>query len=226
MKQYLVIPVLAFTFAACSSAPKPLWDRDPVFLSKDALATDQAIPPPPEPKSKADVADFRELKSQQEHRTPKDCERASSEVQVSLETFFGPKYGPLTEAEVTKWNEFMTNVRIDTDYFVQRVKKHWKRPRPYIADSELTPCVKSEPTSAYPSGHAAIARVLAHVLAEIDPQRKAAFERRAEVVARDRVLGGVHHPTDIDAGEKLGDEVFALLQGNEHFKKDLAALPR
>jgi acid phosphatase (class A) len=229
MRQLLcfVGSILAFTLiSACASAPKPLWDRDPVFLSKDALAIGSALPPPPEPKSKADAADFQELEDLQGHRTMQDCERATSEVQVSLESFFGPKYGPLTESEVAKWNQFMTDVRIDTDYFVQRVKKQWKRPRPYVSDPQLTPCIRREQTSAYPSGHAAIARVLSRVLVEIDPKRKGAFEKRAEVVARDRVLGGVHHPSDIEAGEKLGDEVFALLQKNEHFRKDLAALPR
>jgi acid phosphatase (class A) len=52
-----------------------------------------------------------------------------------------------------------------------------------------------------------MSRILARVLSRIYPDRAAAFMQRADEIAKNRVLGGVHHPSDIEAGKKLGDLV-------------------
>src|SRR6185437_15315459 len=157
--------------------------QGPFFLSKSAFNLETMIPPPPAHGSAAEKADFSELKKFQDTRTQKDCERAAYEVQVSLEHLFGPKYGPLTEAEVQKLAPFFDKLRNDSDYFTQALKKKWARPRPYMTDSSVSPCVTREVTAAYPSGHAAITRVFADALSQWDPGRKTAFHARANRIA-------------------------------------------
>ncbi len=204
------------------------WEiRDPIYVSShlfDGSGADQALPPMPQHGSSEEKADFVTLFSYQKNRTPKDCERAAYEVRITLENEFGPKYGPLTEKEAKAWGPFFESVAYETDYFVQKVKKHFHRPRPYVTDPGIKPCIKIEKTGAYPSGHSAINRVFALVLDQLDPSRKRSFDARGNRIAEDRVLGGVHHPSDIEAGKKLGDEIFAELMKSDQFQKDLNAL--
>jgi acid phosphatase (class A) len=215
--------LLAVTLAPNSFA-KDSWEHDPVYLQKDAIDTSTLISPPPAKGSAEDKADVKKLLDYQTHRTKQECERASTEVFVNLESFYGPKYGPLTEGQVKKWNDLFKNIRIDTDYFVQKIKVLWKRPRPYQAHAELTPCIRLEKTASYPSGHSAISEVFSRVLQLLDPQEKQAIILRQHQIADDRVLGGVHHPTDIEAGKKIGDVIFEKLEKNPKFQSELKSL--
>jgi acid phosphatase (class A) len=196
---------------------------DPNYLSKTQFDSN-VLPPPPEHGSKLEKADFDKIFFYQKTRTPKDCERAEFEVSTSLDSLFGPKYGPLTEDEVKKLQVLFEKVRNDTDYFVQPLKRKWNRPRPYLTDAQVTPCIRRETTGAYPSGHAAISRAFARVLDLIHPRRKAAFEARANLIGEDRVMGGVHHPADIAAGRHLGDLVFDAMKKSPSFEADVRAL--
>ena len=44
--------------------------------------------------------------------------------------------------------------------------------------------------------------------------------------ALNRVIGGVHHPSDIAAGKDLGDAIYKALKQNSKFKTDLDTLRR
>jgi acid phosphatase (class A) len=204
------------------------WEvRDPVYLSPnflDGKSAGQTLPPAPAHGSVQEKADFDELLNLQKTRTPQECERAAYEIHISLENEFGPKYGPLTEKEVVAWSPLFEKLAYETDYFVMKEKKNFHRPRPYITEPKLHPCVKLESSDAYPSGHTTINRVFARALEVLDPSRRKAFEDRGNQIAHDRVLGGVHHPSDIEAGKILGDEIFAALMKSEKFKKDLNGL--
>jgi acid phosphatase (class A) len=90
------------------------------------------------------------------------------------------------------------------------VKTHYARPRPYDEDPRITPAVRREPSFAYPSGHAAWGMVVAGLLAELAPARREAILERGRQVGNDRVLGGVHHPSDVVAGQRLGETLVAL----------------
>jgi acid phosphatase (class A) len=59
------------------------------------------------------------------------------------------------------------------------------------------------------------------VLSKLDPSRKELFMKRADQIAADRVLAGVHHPSDIEAGKKLGDAEFAALEKSPKFEQAL-----
>jgi acid phosphatase (class A) len=219
-KQSVITYLTVFTLHAlgCATAMRP-WS--PVFLSKNELSAISLLSSPPSPGSIADRADFDRILLLQNSRTTEDCKRAGIEVRVSLDSFFGPPYGPLSKEEVLKWNPLFEKVRRDSGYFSHQAKDHWKRPRPYVADSRVHPCIDKEKSYAYPSGHATLSRTFARVLAEIDPARKNIFAARANQIAEDRVLGGVHHPSDIEAAKQLGDRVFDALQSKSDFLRDL-----
>ncbi|MFH1018576.1 MAG: hypothetical protein V1798_10420 [Pseudomonadota bacterium] len=197
---------------------------DPVWLGKSPVDIQHFLAPPPALGSPADRADLDRILRYQVSRTEKECERARSEVSSSLKTFFGPPYGPLTSEEVTKWAPFFEKIHEDESAVVRLMKARWNRPRPYEEDPKIAPCVPRAINRAYPSGHTTLARVFAKVLSRLKPEQAIAFEDRADQIAEDRILGGVHYPTDIQAGKRLGDEIARLLLSDAAFQKELAGL--
>lgn len=179
--------------------------------------------PPPAAGSKEDLADLAALKDWQLRRTPEDCARANAAGHAEFLQFFGdisPFPDPLPPAAAA----VLKHVKEDADWAVYGVKERFKRERPFLRDASLEPCLGRVGGKAYPSGHAAIARVFALLLSDLVPERRADFLARADQAALDRVIGGVHHPTDIEAGKLLADRIYKAIKKSRRFKKDLAVL--
>jgi acid phosphatase (class A) len=118
----------------------------------------------------------------------------------------------------------MLQVRNDADYFIQRLKIDFPRQRPFLYVPGLEPCVLKEVTGAYPSGHAAISRLQALILSRLYPERSQALFARARAIGQSRVLSGMHHPSDIRAGEELAEKLYGEFGKSESFQRALRAL--
>ncbi|MEM9227007.1 MAG: phosphatase PAP2 family protein, partial [Verrucomicrobiota bacterium] len=77
------------------------------------------------------------------------------------------------------------------------------RPRPYAANLQVQPCVPLEESTSYPSGHAFAGLCFALLLADIFPEQREALIERGMQIGYDRVVGGVHYPSDVLAGQRL-----------------------
>jgi acid phosphatase (class A) len=243
LNQILVLFATLLALAACGSlkqtqnpspatAPPQNSKKTPAlsgglyFLSEDAIPVASAINAPFPSGSVADRAELDQILQLQLSRTSDECRRANTEASVSLDTFFGPAYGPLTTAEVLAWSSFFDKIGSDANDFIKQEKALWHRERPYVEDTAIQPCVPlAGQLDSYPSGHAALSRVYADVLDVIDSRRKTQFDARAAQVAQDRVLGGVHHTSDIEAGKTLGDLIFKALETSDAFQREIRALP-
>jgi len=181
------------------------------------------FPAPPEPGSVRDRQDLKAVLDWQRRRTPKDCAKAQAAAHADFENFFGdisPFPSPLPEEA----SVIFRRIKTETDGAAADIKDKFKRKRPFLRDSALDPCLGRIGGLAYPSGHATISRLLALVLAELVPHRKAAYLKRADEAGLDRVVGGVHHPADIEAGKKLADRLFAAYMKSKKFREDLKTL--
>ncbi len=154
-----------------------------------------------------ETQDFETLLDYQESRTDEECALASHDEKATLKNLFVIPNGPLTKKEAFRLSPIVFKLYAEAGINIYIAKSVYKRPRPYIANPEIKPCISLENTYAYPSGHTTMARVLGRTLAHIYPERAEAFMKRADEVAASRILGGVHHPTDIVAGKKLGDVI-------------------
>ena len=190
----------------------------------DEQSMKELLPAPPQKGSLTDRRDYAEILGWQRLRTHAECAAAQREVEVSLAIFFGGDGGPLATAEVEKLNSFFWRLAGETNYVVQNTKKMWDRPRPYVADARVEPCVEKEKTKAYPSGHAAIARVFELTLHRLYPERTKAITKRARELSAHRVMVGMHHPTDVEAGELLGNKIFDRISTSKEFQGALATL--
>lgn len=224
MKTILFLVALAATQVGIASKdvvvhPAP---KEPRFLSAGWYPTLKAqVGAPPKANSPEQKKDEEALRNYQATRSTEDCQRAQSEVFVSLENFFGKPRGPLESATVKPLSDFFEQIRNDGDYFVQKLKKEFPRKRPFLYVKGIEPCVPKEVTDAYPSGHAVLSRLYALVLTDFFPEQKAAIEKRADQIAEDRILAGMHHPSDIATGRLIGEKIYAELQKSEKYQAEL-----
>ncbi len=190
---------------------------EPLYISAawyDELK--KQVKPPPSMTSNTQKNDEADLRKVQGTRSKFDCDRANNDVLVSLKNFFGG-VGPLDRIKIEKLSPFFEQIRNDGDYFIQKLKVDYPRKRPFSYMKDLKPCVPKEVTGAYPSGHAVLSRLYALILGDLYPTERRAFETRANLIASDRVLSGVHHPSDVVAGKKIGDLMHAELKKSQKY---------
>jgi len=193
-------------------------------LTAEESAIVASIPGPPAPESEEDQSDVAKLLTLQETRTEKDCARAKTEAEFSLQHFFGPPYGPLKMKEVEKLNPFYEEINRESyrPNLIGAAKKKWHRIRPFSAHPEIEPCVKKEPSFSYPSGHTAMSRIYSLALSEVFPKLRKKLLWRANQIALDRMIGGVHYPSDVRDAKILADRIFQYMKKREDFQKALA----
>ena len=193
--------------------------QKPAYVGSEVFKTAQ-FPPPPAAGSEAQNADISAVLELQQKRTEADCARARATANADYEFFWGDK-NPFPSPLPGAVKDFFRRLDYDAGEAVSVMKNKFLRPRPFIAYKEVRPCIKKSGGYSYPSGHASYSRIFAGVLGDIIPSRKDEFIKRADEIAMDRVLGGVHYPTDIAAGKVFGDEFHARLLKSPAYLQDI-----
>ena len=208
---------------ADATALRPSVYEQPTYLDPAALPVVQSFPPPPAAGSAEFNADFATLHAWQARRTEEQCAAAQAQSIPSYENMLG-SVSPFPVPLKGEPKAFFAAVGGDAGAAVFVLKSRFNRPRPPLTDPTLTPCISLPKGKAYPSGHATAARLYALVLSELVPSRRAEFLAAGDRAALYRVLGGVHHPSDIEAGKRLADGLLAELMKNPAFRAELARL--
>ena len=134
---------------------------------------------------------------------------------------FQPEIGPdFSPEHEPKLYELIKKACHEANVADRDAKDKWQRPRPFRAHPQVHPVLQADGLS-YPSGHATAAYLCAVLLGEIFPDKKAALLQRAAQIAQDRVIGGVHYPSDIVAGEQFGRGIAQALLTNTSFLQSL-----
>jgi acid phosphatase (class A) len=101
-----------------------------------------------------------------------------------------------------------------------RLKRFFKRPRPYHLDTTLHPLTRINSPS-FPSGHSLWAYTEAYVFGQLLPSRQQDFLNAAAEVQWSRELMGIHYPSDNDASRILGWHLLKYWYNNPRFVADL-----
>lgn len=218
---------MMFGVGACSSPTAQialkrahLTSQKPHYVAAEQFKTAQ-FAPPPAPDSDAQKADLAVTLDWQQKRTEADCAKARLTADANYDSFWGEK-SPFPRPLPGEVKEFFDRLTLDLDSAVTVMKDRYGRLRPFNAyPGQAMPCVKKSGGYSYPSGHATFSRVFADVLTDIVPERKAEFFAKADEIALDRVIGGVHFPTDIAAGKVFGDQFHAELLKSPGYLKDI-----
>ncbi len=112
-------------------------------------------------------------------------------------------------------DDIIAEVRADYD----ALKGEFDLKRPFELNDAVHPVADARPVAAYPSGHAIRATVYARVLAEIFPDQKDPLMELAQQIGYGRVIGGVHFPMDVLAGQKLGQAYADVIVEQPAFKQ-------
>lgn len=194
---------------------------DAQFIKLDDIDVKSLLAAPPADGSPEQQAEIATLLDRQGKRTPDEVARAKSEEEDTVFTFadvLGPWFN---DHDLPATATLMHEVQKETKSATNAAKKVWDRKRPFLSDTRLEPCVVLEKSASYPSGHATRGIVFATLLAEIFPEHREQLLARGKLIGEDRIIGGVHYPSDVAAGQKLGAAIAAKMLADPNFKAEL-----
>lgn len=137
-------------------------------------------------------------------RTGSDVARAWSEVTPTPNCFFEVTGAGVSAAARPLTYALMQDAEREVVPIVQALKDRFARPRPYATYPGLDPALPPIPNPSFPSQHAVLGTLFAQILVQFRPDRAEAIRDRGRQLGSDRVMVGLHYPSDVEAGQRLG----------------------
>ena len=195
-------------------------ERTP-YVAPDQFDLQALLGDPPAENSPEHKAEVDRLLDLQASRTPAEEHRCKDEEEVTVFAFATVLGDSFSEQNLPLTGKLMADANDDLKGIVSMGKKKWGRVRPPLADPRIHPCVVLEHTASYPSGHATRGMMWATLLSEIFPDKRDALMTRGRQIGDDRFLAGMHYPSDVAAGQKLGEAVAKKMLQNDAFRTEL-----
>ncbi len=193
-------PVLVFALVVAATRA--------AFIAPDALDPLQVVPPPPAADTIAEAADRLSVETITSLRTPEQVALARQWAKYEVFKLVQPVLGDwATPQTLPKLAKFIADSAVETQPFTDKLKKAYSRPRPFVTNPAIAIVVDRPESSSYPSGHATGSALHAAILAAIWPEHAADFLHQAELVRLSRLYAGVHYPSDVVAGARLGEAI-------------------
>ena len=194
------------------------------YLSKNQVDISQLLAPPPAPDSERQKLDLHAVLDAQSKRTPAEITRANETEQLSVFSFadvLGPSF---SKEKLPKTNALFEQVYDDTLVLLKVGKDQWNRPRPFLISDKVQPSGDRPKSSSYPSGNALLGHLYSIVLAKLLPEKSTRLFARGQETGDNRVVAGVHFPSDLEAGRQAAAAIAAVLWTTPGFQKDFAAV--
>jgi acid phosphatase (class A) len=213
----LVLATLASPVLAQEKA-KPFTDAKEVNLIN-------LLPPPPANDSAKTKQEVGELLSIQVTRTPAMEARAIADAEENIWRFSdvidNPKF---TKEKLPKVSAFFDRIVETEAAVVDPAKDAWKRTRPHLLYPDLVkPVVPLSKSGSYPSGHTTVGTLMGVVLGDMVPEKKDAIMARAWEFGWNRVIGGIHYASDIEAGRISGIAIAQAIMTHDDYKSEYEA---
>jgi acid phosphatase (class A) len=213
-KTLLAGAVVAALAGFTSQAPARYLDPSQVDLV-------HILAPPPTPQSADGKADVEAVLATQRARTNADVKRAQADDELTVFRYADVMGSGFTPENLPFAAAFFKDVGADGGQVVNPARAHFARQRPKDVDPRIEPVVNAGGGS-YPSGTAAFAYQTAILLADMVPEKAAAIFARAADWGHNRVVAGVHYPSDVEAARISGAVIGNLLLHNADFLADFA----
>jgi acid phosphatase (class A) len=218
----LSYPLLAFLFALTLTVQARDTATTIPYFDPAAVDLKALLPDPPADGSPTTLKEIDLILQKQAALTPEEVARIKREVHLNVylfDTVLGPWF---TEKNLPRTATLFWRVDATEHPIIESAKKAWNRPRPSLQDQRVHPPIDLPKNASYPSGHSTVGDLDALILAELAPDLKDAILARGLQIGDDRVIGGVHFPSDVDAGRTLAHDLFARLMAVPAFQADLA----
>jgi acid phosphatase (class A) len=202
------------------SLATPAWSRDANYVPSSRVALDLILPPPPAPGSQAQTADLNRVLDVQKSRTESETKDSQDDAQLSsfrVGDMLGPQFTP---EKLPFTAQFLRRAMSDMGENIGAAKDHFDRPRPFQVSQDVKPTIKPPGGNSYPSGHASFAYLSGILIAAMVPEKSREIFERANRYAYNRVVAGVHFPTDVEAGRLSASVIANELMQEPRFKTD------
>jgi hypothetical protein len=212
------LTIVLLTFLCLSAAPA----TQPAALAPESFDFKALLGEPPADGSEVQKQEIAGMLKLQENRTHDDIARCQAEVEQSPYEFASAIVGPwFTGKGLPLTNSLFIHVSKQAKFITGAAKLNWQRVRPYITDPRIKPCVEVEKTFSYPSGHATRGILWAGILAELFPEHRDALMAHGRQYGTDRTLAGMHYPSDVVAGQKLGAEIARRMLADPQIRAEI-----
>jgi acid phosphatase (class A) len=199
----------------------PAFAFDPSYVSDRQVELGKLLPPPPLAESARQKRDLQEVLHLQEIRTAEQADQAIKDNDTSLGEIEGSVLGDaLTDARTPKLFALYSRMKADEGAIVEAAKALWNRPRPFVASTQVNAIGAKPSNASYPSGHSTIGWLTAIMLADMVPEKSTELYARAREFGRNRVMAGVHFPSDIEAGRYSASAIATALMQSSQFRSD------
>jgi acid phosphatase (class A) len=182
------------------------------------------LPPPPALDSDQMKTELGEILTIQVTRTKEMEARALADATENIWRFAdvvdNPKFNAATLPKVAAFFDRITETEAAV---VDPAKDVWKRPRPHLYSDLVKPVVPLSKSGSYPSGHATVGTLMGIELANMLPEKRAAIMARAWEYGQNRVVGGIHYPSDIEMGRITGSVIAQTISTHPDFKQEFDA---
>jgi len=224
-RSFLVLGLSAFlALSGCATEKKTVRAPSTHYVDTTTFVLSRVLAPPPANDSAETRAELDEMLKIQASRTAEQSARATADAEVSVFRFsdavgsdrFKAANLPLTVALFKK-------IADDEVWAASAAKDAFARPRPFLLEPQLQPLLKKPHSASYPSGHSAWGMAVGLVLADMLPEKRVQIMARAREYAKNRVVVGVHYPSDVESGLQSGSALVAVLFSSPRFRADQAA---
>ena len=221
----VVLALLALLLPASS----PAWAEGNAPFSAapyfDSATVDLTLilPPPPAADSVETKAELGELLGVQVTRTPDMVSRAQADAVEEVWRFadvMGPKF---TAAALPKTAALFDRLVATDNAVVDPAKANFNRVRPHLVSDLIKPVVHLSNSGSWPSSHASLGTLMGIVLGDMVPEKRAAIMERARTYAENRLVAGMHFPSDVEMGRIAGSVIAAFALRQPQFMTEFAA---
>jgi acid phosphatase (class A) len=225
LSPFVVVAFLGAIPVFAENAAAPATD----YLAPGQIDLLPLLPPPPAPNSTAQKRDMQTMLDAQRHRTAAQTAQVEADAQITVFRFadvLGPNF---TKDKLPKLTAFFDRVRHSESPIVGAVKDYWHRSRPFEADARIHPAPGLQEgvtnkdgtyNASYPSGHSTFGATCAILLAQMVPEKRSELFARGWEFGQNRVIGGVHYPTDVETGRIDATVLVYAMMNNPQFQHD------
>jgi acid phosphatase (class A) len=208
------VGIVAFLIVAATAQAGAAGATHFYYLKPNEIDLTVLLPPPPDVASADARSDEVQVAAAVAGRSPTQFLRAEEESARTV-FFYERSVGPrFTQERLPITTAFFARVASDVRNLVDKAKTYWDRPRPNGVQKRR---------GSYPSGHAAFAAASAIVLAKLLPSKRDAIFTQARTFAENRILLGLHYPSDVASGWTAGTLAAYVMMRDRNFQRDYAA---
>lgn len=214
--------VSCFVVSLVSAQAKP--SKQPNYVQPELLHIERMLPSPPAADSVADRHEFRELLRLQKQRTAAEVAAAKADdEEEDIFIFWDVMGSDFTKDKLPAMALLSARLKNDSEMVDPQLKHLYRRPRPYVASSQIHPICALSQEPSYPSGHAMLGYLFAFALSDLVPEKHDAILHRADEYAQHRLVCGVHYRSDVEASRFASGVLWGAIIANAALRRDLDA---